>query len=65
MAGLSALQSKLSKLNKTSQPLRKKKVSVVYIKEDGSIDFPENCNKGVLCVPRPMTEEQWELQNDK
>ncbi len=28
--------------------------------DDGSYDFPENCNPGVLAVPRPMTIEEWE-----
>ncbi len=64
MAGLSALQSKLSKLNTISHPSKKQKVSVVFMNDDGTVDFPENCNKGgILLVPPIMTDEEWELQN--
>jgi len=38
----------------------KKYISVVFINDDGSIDFPDNCNPtGVLAIPRPESEEKW------
>ena len=61
MAGLSALQSKLSKLNKTSHPLIKKKVSVVfYDPETEEIFYPENVADKILLIPRQMSEDGWQ-----
>jgi hypothetical protein len=59
MAGISALLSKLKNLqNKTKTD--PKKVSVVYFGLDGKIEWPDNCNDGVLAVPKPMTMKEWE-----
>ncbi|BCO08588.1 hypothetical protein GF1_09640 [Desulfolithobacter dissulfuricans] len=60
--GVNALQSVLDRVKKKA-PLQERKISVVYRNEDGTVDYPENCNEGVIIVPRPMTEAQWELQN--
>ncbi len=61
-AGIGALQSGLNRMKK-KLPNRDKKISVVYMNKDGTVDFPENCNPGVLLVPARMTEEEWELEN--
>ena len=61
-SGIGALQSSLERIAKKI-PEKNKKVSVVFKKKDGTIDFPENCNEGILVVPAPMSEEEWELQN--
>ena len=61
-AGIGALQSALGRIAKKA-PFKDGKISVVFMNEDGSVNYPENCSKGILLVPRPMTEAQWELQN--
>jgi hypothetical protein len=59
MAGLTAIASKLRNLVKKTK-IEPKKVSVVYFDLDGNIDWPDNCNEGVLAVPKPMSHEEWE-----
>ena len=59
MSGLTAIASKLRSLVKKTK-IEPKKVSVVYFDQDGIIDWPDNCNKGVLAVPKKMTEAEWE-----
>ncbi len=60
--GVNALESLLNRISKKSvfgnQP-----ISVVTIEEDGTVNYPENCSKGILLVPHRMTETEWELQN--
>ena len=63
MSGLSAIASKLRNLGKKTKP-EIRKVSVVYFDRDGNIEWPDNCNKGVLAVPKPMTIEEWEAYSD-
>lgn len=60
-AGIGALQSALGRIAKKA-PLKNRKISVVHMNRDGTVDFPENCSKGVLLVPHEMTETEWELQ---
>jgi len=62
MAGLSALNSKLKTLQGvTVQVIKGRNVSVVYMNEDGTIDWPDNANpEGVLLVPKPCNEDEWE-----
>ena len=64
MSGLSAAQGKIRHLRKQSATVEKKhKVSVVYFDLDGTIDWPDNPNEGILLVPRPCrTPEEWEEQ---
>lgn len=60
MSGINSAENKLRNLNKQSKKVdQEKKVSVVCRNEDGSIDWPPNCNDGVLVVPKPMTEKVW------
>lgn len=61
MAGFESVQSKIKKIGEKAQAVQQgRRVSVVYMNDDGSIDWPENPAAGVLVVPRPMTEEEWE-----
>ena len=62
-AGIQALQSSLGRIAKKLR-LKENKISVVVQNSDGTVDFPENCNSGVLLVPPPMTEEEWEQQQE-
>lgn len=62
-AGIGALQSALSRIAKKA-PLQDRKISVVFMNDDGTVDYPENCNKGILLVPKPAANDlAWELQN--
>lgn len=61
MGNISKHQStikRLAKINSEKNPT--KLISVVYMNDDGTIDYPENCAPGVLVVPKPMTIENWE-----
>jgi hypothetical protein len=62
-AGIGALQSAIGRVKKRL-PNKDIKISVVYEKRDGTIDWPpeERINKnGVLVVPEPLSEIEWEL----
>lgn len=63
MAGLSAINSKMKYLSSvTIDRVHGRAVSVVHYDpaDPDNVDFPENCNeRGVLLVPRPLTERQW------
>ena len=61
-AGIGALQSALSRIAKKA-PLQDRKISVVHMNKDGTVDFPENCSTGILLVPALLSEIEWELQN--
>ena len=61
-AGVGALQSLVGRLNKKVP--EKKKISVLFTHQDGSIDWypPGQINpRGVLIVPEPLSEVEWEL----
>ena len=62
-AGIGALTSAIGHLRK-KLPVKNRKISVVYKKGDGTIDWPTDDkinNSGVLVVPEPMTDIEWEL----
>ena len=60
MAGLESLQSKIKKIGeKAHAAFQGKRLSVVYMNDDGSIDWPDNPATGVLVVPRPMSVDEW------
>ncbi len=67
MAGLSSIQSKIRYMSTlTTDRVRSREQSVVYMNDDGSIDWPENPNSsGVLCVPCPCkTLAEWQARVD-
>lgn len=63
-AGVGALESVVQRI-KNKLPTKNTKVSVVYTDQDGSLILDEETeyNSGVLAVPLPMTEEEWERTN--
>ncbi len=61
-AGVGALKSALGRV-KRKLPNQDKKISVVFMNKDGTVDFPENCNPGVLLVPAEVSEADWENDN--
>ena len=66
MAGLTAVKSKLKYLSsKSFEKVRGRQQSVVFMNDDGSIDWPENPNStGVLCVPKACkTLDAWQGLN--
>lgn len=60
--GVNALESVVGRL-KRKLPRKNNKISVVYMNKNGSINFDEDkeYNAGVLAVPLPVTEEEWEM----
>lgn len=61
MAGFESVQSKIKKIGEKAHTVFKgKRVSVVYMDVDRVIDWPENPTRGVLVVPRTLTEAEWE-----
>ncbi len=66
MAGFESVQSKIKKIGEKAQAVQQgRRVSVVYMDADRVIDWPENPAKGVLVVPRPMTEDEWQARYGK
>lgn len=66
--GISAISSKLHTMsNITVSKIKGKQQSVVFMKDDGSIDWPENPNSsGVLVVPCPFKNlHEWQAKHDK
>lgn len=64
-AGVGALQSALGRVKK-KLPNPNKKISVVYMNKNGSVDWPpeDQINRnGVLLVPEQLTELEWELDD--
>lgn len=63
-AGVNALESIVQRI-KNKLPSRVKRVSVVYTDQDGNLilDDETEYNSGVLAVPLPMNEEEWEMQS--
>lgn len=61
--GVNALQSVFDRIAKKASK-KNRKISVIHMNKDGSVDFPDNCNTGVLLVPAEMSESEWELQNE-
>jgi hypothetical protein len=62
MSGLNAINSKLRYLKSVSvEKAKGRQVSVVYMDEDGQIDWPQNPNQngGCLVVPRALTMKRW------
>ena len=62
-AGVGALESAVQRV-KNKLPRRNNRVSVVYTDLDGNLILgpDKEYNSGVLAVPLPMTEKEWEIQ---
>ena len=63
MAGISHLKNRTKKLGKESfDVLKGRRHSIVYMDDERNILWDKNVlyNSGVLAVPSPMTQEQWE-----
>lgn len=61
MAGFESVQSKIKKIGVKAKAVQQgRRVSVVYMDENRVIDWPENPAAGVLVVPRPISEVEWE-----
>ena len=62
MSGWSSAQSRIRHLGKKSQVVEQgNRVSVVYMDDDGNIDWPPNPAAGVLVVPHPCkTNREWQ-----
>jgi len=55
---------RLTKINSEQSP--SEYISVVYMDENGDVEWPENPNsKGVLAVPKSMTLDAWERNKTK
>lgn len=60
-AGVGALESVVQRL-KNKIPHKNTKISVVYTDKDGNmiLDPDKEYNRGVLAVPCPVSESEWE-----
>ena len=68
MAGLNAIASKMKHLSSVSnEKARGRQVSVVYMDDNGNIDWPDNPNSsGVLVVPKPCKcLDEWQVNQER
>ncbi len=60
MSGWSSAESRIKNLGKKAEVVdRGRQVSVVYMDEDGVIDWPPHPAPGILLIPHPVSEPQW------
>lgn len=66
MSTLTAIQSKLKKLEKKNNANNPKRLrSVVYMDKNRNIEWPDDLstlNPGVLVAPKPLSPEEWQKQ---